>query len=88
MPDEEKKTRKIDERLSRVAFEEVERTRSRYLNVANLVLVILIIAGLIFLSIVYLRSCNRPPAPVEEKPPGENIWIPGIDYQPEKGEGN
>jgi hypothetical protein len=88
MPDQEKELRKRDERLSRVDYEEVERTRRRYLNVGNLVLIVLILAGLFFLGLLFLlRSRGRVPPPAEEKPAGENIWVPGIDYQPKKGEG-
>ncbi len=86
MPEREKKT-KPSEKISRVDFEEVERIRSGWRNTYSLVVLILILAGMLFLGFLYLHSRQRPEPPAEETPAGENIWIPGIDYQPKKDEG-
>lgn len=86
MPDQEKTTKATKEKIVPVDFEEVESIRSKWLNTYNLLILILILAGMLFLGFLYLRSRQRPEPPAEETPAGENIWIPGIDYQPKESE--
>ncbi len=80
---------KFDEELGKTDFEELYRTQRRYRNIGSIFMIILFLAILVFLGIrYYQRQRSTPVLPEEEKTPGQNIFIPGIDYQRPTDEGD
>ncbi|GEM_PF-966340 len=79
---------KFDEELGKTEFEDLYRTQRRYRNIGSIFMIIIFLALLVFLGIRYYQCQRQTTAPVEEKPPGQNLWVPGIDYQPAKDEGD
>lgn len=82
---------KFDEELGRVEFEELEHAQRRYRTIGNTIVFLIIIAGLIWLGWkLWQRQRKHPPAvhtaPSEVE--NQNIWVPGIDYQPRPDEGD
>lgn len=83
MPKKESKISKFDEELGRVKFEELEWAKSRYRQIGNTLLFILIFVGLIWFGWVVYRRLQKPTSPPQQNEiEGQNIWVPGIDYTP------
>uniref|UniRef100_A0A7V3PSJ4 Uncharacterized protein n=1 Tax=candidate division WOR-3 bacterium TaxID=2052148 RepID=A0A7V3PSJ4_UNCW3 len=79
---------KFDEEIKPVEFEELSRTQRRYRNLTSTIILILFFALLIFFGIRYYQHRRQPPPPPEKTPAGQNLWVPGIDYQPQTDEGD
>ncbi|MEO0019685.1 MAG: hypothetical protein ABIK47_03470 [candidate division WOR-3 bacterium] len=84
---EEKKPKATEEKISRVDFDEVERIRSGWRSLYDLLIIVAILAGILILGYLYLRNRGRPEPIVPQTPASQNIWIPGVDYQPKPEEG-
>ncbi len=79
---------KFDEDIRPADYNELQRTYHRNRNIGSAIFLILFVALLVFFGIRYYQRLHRPAPPAEEKPAGENLWVPGIDYQPATDEGN
>ncbi len=77
---------KFDEDLRAVEFEELERQKRRYRNIGNTIVILILLTVLVWLGWkFYNRRQSPPPAEPETT---QNLWVPGIDYQPAPDEGN
>lgn len=86
MPENEEK--KFDEQLGRVDFEELERAHYRYRNIQNFAFLIIILALLGFFAWKIYHRFRQPPPEVEQtEVQNQKLWVPGVDYQPGKEEG-
>lgn len=77
---------KFDEEIRPADYSELQRTYRRNRNIGSAIFLILFIGLLVFFGIRYYQRQRRPAPPAEEKPAGQNLWVPGIDYQPATGD--
>ena len=81
---------KFDEEIGRAEYKDIERIRGPRTNLPFL-FIFLILAGIVawyFLKgkpVVY--RWLHPKAKAEQEAPEPGLWVPGIDYQPQKDEG-
>ncbi len=79
---------KFDEDLRPVEFEELEKQKRRYRSIGNFFVIIIILAAMVWLGLKFYQRWRNRQTPGEEPVPTQNLWVPGIDYQPQKEEGN
>lgn len=75
---------KFDEDLQPVEFEQLNYIQRRNRNLTSIFIIIFFLAMVLYFGIRYYQRSRQPVPPAEETPAGENLWVPGIDYQPEE----